>query len=253
MLLHHAAIPILEQFKTFFVNFFDDNLVGMYVHGSLTEDCYNPALSDIDFVVVIRNPLSAQMRHEIVDFSIPMDAQAPGKGVEYNIITLNQIRNFIYPTPNELTFPHRPLETHTREELYAAAKPDPCIAAHIAHLQRGVTLVGAPIDEVFNAVLHEDLQRALISDAHYIKEAIIRKPFYGVLNLCRIYAYRLESIVLSKKEGGTWALENSHIDAKYYHLVRQALHEYETAPSTNWQTPELLTFFEYMYSRISAE
>ncbi|WP_040214602.1 nucleotidyltransferase domain-containing protein [Clostridium polynesiense] len=32
-----------------------DNLIGIYVHGSLAFGCFNPNKSDMDFIVVINN------------------------------------------------------------------------------------------------------------------------------------------------------------------------------------------------------
>jgi len=252
MLFHPAAIPTLERAKTFFTDLFSYDLTGIYVHGSLVANCFNPKLSDVDFVVVIRKSLTHGQRQRIIDFSIELDEAAPGKGVEYSIVTQAQIDHFEYPTPNELTFTYHSLEHHSREELYDLKQaPDPDLAAHFTViLERGAVLVGAPIQQVFHPIPKEAFLEALISDAEYIKTMIARKPFYGILNLCRMYAFKQEGRLLSKKEGGFWALKNDTIGKKYYPLIIKALRDYETQMSTDWDVKALDHFFDKMHRLI---
>ncbi|RKX53864.1 MAG: hypothetical protein DRP30_03580, partial [Thermotoga sp.] len=42
------------------------NLVGVYLHGSLAMGCFNPKLSDVDFIVVVERKLSVDEKKEIV-------------------------------------------------------------------------------------------------------------------------------------------------------------------------------------------
>jgi len=252
MLFHHAAIETLENAKAFFVRQFSTDLIGIYVHGSLVTNCFNPRLSDVDFIVVIRKPLTPEQRHDIIDFSIELDQNAPGKGVEYSIVTQDQIDQFTYPTPNELTFSYHSLDHHTREELYTLPQvPDPDLAAHFSIIfQRGVVLVGRPIKQVFRPIPKRAFMEALISDAEYIKTMITRKPFYGVLNLCRIYAFKIDGQLLSKKEGGLWALKHESVNQMYHPLIEKALEDYKTQMSDNWNNIALQDFFKDMYCKL---
>jgi predicted nucleotidyltransferase len=43
-----------------------DNLAGFYLHGSLAMGCFNPLRSDIDFLVVIKEPLTADCKNRII-------------------------------------------------------------------------------------------------------------------------------------------------------------------------------------------
>ncbi len=36
-----------------------DNLVGVYLHGSAVMGCYNPAKSDIDLIVVVKDSIES--------------------------------------------------------------------------------------------------------------------------------------------------------------------------------------------------
>src|SRR6266436_2544136 len=81
-----------------------DQLIGIYLHGSLAMGGFNSVSSDIDFLVVVRNRLSADRKKEIGDVLVALSASAPGKGFEMSVITLDSLKHFEYPTPYELHF-----------------------------------------------------------------------------------------------------------------------------------------------------
>jgi streptomycin 3"-adenylyltransferase len=45
--------PILQQIKENYVEVIQDNLVGIYVHGSIAFNCFRWENSDIDYIVVV--------------------------------------------------------------------------------------------------------------------------------------------------------------------------------------------------------
>lgn len=45
---------ILNKIVGSYKDILKDNLVGIYIHGSLAMNCFNPKSSDIDFLVVIK-------------------------------------------------------------------------------------------------------------------------------------------------------------------------------------------------------
>ncbi|BDR60419.1 nucleotidyltransferase domain-containing protein [Lactobacillus xylocopicola] len=52
---HHLITKLKEQTTAII----KDNLVGLYLHGSLVLGGYNPQVSDIDFIVVINKTRSS--------------------------------------------------------------------------------------------------------------------------------------------------------------------------------------------------
>src|SRR5579872_4704845 len=42
-----------------------DNLVGIYLHGSLTMGCFHPERSDIDLLVVVREATELEVKREV--------------------------------------------------------------------------------------------------------------------------------------------------------------------------------------------
>ena len=47
---------------------------------------------------------------------------------------------------------------------------------------------------------------------------------YLTLNLARVLAYKEEGLILSKKEGGKWAIKN--LPAEFHPLIADAISEY---------------------------
>ena len=54
-------------------------------------------------------------------------------------------------------------------------------------------------------------------------EEISENTMYLTLNLARVLAYKEEELVLSKKEGGEWALKT--LPMEYHALIRDAMLE----------------------------
>ena len=47
-----------------------DNLVGIYLHGSAVMGCFNPDMSDLDRIVVVREPVTDADKRSYMDIII---------------------------------------------------------------------------------------------------------------------------------------------------------------------------------------
>lgn len=47
---------LLDSLKSLYTDALGENLVGLYVHGSLAFGCFEWARSDVDFIAVVRRP-----------------------------------------------------------------------------------------------------------------------------------------------------------------------------------------------------
>ena len=56
---------ILQEISKEFQVILKDNLVGIYLHGSVSFGCATDA-SDIDFIVVVKEPLSLEEKEKII-------------------------------------------------------------------------------------------------------------------------------------------------------------------------------------------
>ena len=205
-----------------------DNLVGVYLHGSLVMGCFNPQKSDIDLIIVVEQPLTDTVKRAYIEMTVEHNALGPAKGIEMSIVLREVCKPFVYPTPYELHFSAGHLEWFEEapdEYIREMNGTDKDLAAHFTIInKRGKCLYGAPIEDVFAEVPSVDYMDSIWFDVEGAAEEITEYPMYLILNLARVLAYKQEGPVLSKKEGGDWAL--GRLPAEYRPLIADALREY---------------------------
>ena len=59
------AASVLEELEAQVRDLLGPNLRGMYVYGSLAFECYNPARSDVDVLVVTRRRMAPETRRAL--------------------------------------------------------------------------------------------------------------------------------------------------------------------------------------------
>lgn len=205
-----------------------DNLVGVYLHGSLAMGCFNPQKSDIDLIIVVDRTISDSIKRAYLDMVVHFNASGPAKGIEMSIVLRDACKPFVYPTPYELHFSAGHLNWYKDDPddyIRRMNGTDKDLAAHFTVInKRGKCLYGASIDDVFAEVPSGDYMDSIWFDVECAAEEITKYPMYLILNLARVLAYKKEGLVLSKKEGGDWALK--HLPAEYRPLIADAMREY---------------------------
>ncbi len=96
-----------------------------------------------------------------------------------------------------------------------------------------------------------DMDRLLEDFVEGSAEEIARYPMYLTLNLSRVLAYREEGLVLSKKEGGEWALDR--LPAVCRPLIRDALREYTESAEIVYDEALARAYAEYILRRIEGK
>lgn len=229
-----------------------DNIVGVYLHGSSVMGCFNPKKSDIDLIVVVDRPLCDTVKREYMDMVVEFNALGPAKGIEMSIVLREVCKPFLYPTPFELHFSAGHLEWYEEapDDYISKMKgTDKDLAAHFMIInKRGICLYGAPIKEVFAEVPGRDYMDSIWFDVEEAAEEITVYPMYLTLNLARVLAYKEEGLVLSKKEGGEWAIAT--LPAEYRPLILDAMHEYTTNKDVIYDQALAKHYAEYAINRI---
>jgi predicted nucleotidyltransferase len=241
---------LLSRISTSFQDLLDDNLIGIYIHGSLAMGCFNPASSDVDFLVVVRHPLDSNTKQKVAETILTLNKQAPAKGLEMSIVLLEHTQQFVYPTPFEFHFSNDWTERYNKHEVdFNEGRTDPDLAAHFTITKtRGYTLSGQPINEVFGDVPEKYYLESILEDGRAILEDMTSNSVYDVLNLCRIIAYLQDRVITSKQEGGEWAIK--HLPTEYRAVVQQALDEYGGLSGQAWDTKTLQDFKRYTENRL---
>ncbi len=189
-----------------------DDLIGVYLHGSLATGSFSPARSDIDLLAVTerRMPISAKWRVAQVLLRL---SGAPSP-IEISFLHAGEIRPWSHPAPFDLHYS----ETHRRryendlrsdgwKNWNREVHVDEDLAAHVTFTKaRGICLWGKPIDEAFPDVPEGDYVASLLADLEWARAREDVPTDYRLLNLCRVFAYLRDGGILSKDEGGEWAL-----------------------------------------------
>lgn len=231
---------------------FGKNLVGIYLHGSAAMGCFNVEKSDIDLIIVVNEAVSDGIKRRFMDAVVELNALAPKKGLELSVVKKDVCKPFVYPTPFELHFSNTHLEWYKRspDDYIARMRGvDKDLAAHFTIItRRGRTPFGENIGDTFGNVKKEYYFDSLWEDIKNAEEEISACPTYMALNLCRVLAYKKDGLVLSKREGGEWGLEN--LPARHCHLIQQALKDYESREPIEIDLTAAREFAGYMVEAI---
>ena len=231
-----------------------ENLVGVYLHGSAVMGCFNPEKSDIDLIVVVRDTVPDDRKRQFMEMVVTLNEKAPAKGIEMSIVKAGICRPFAYPTPFELHFSSGTLGWYKSDPegyIQNMKGEDKDLAAHFMIItNRGKTLYGKPIEEVFGEVDRKYYLDSIWSDIENAEEDILDNSMYIILNLTRVLAYCRDGVILSKKEGGEWGLEN--IPERYRVMISTALEEYGSAEKAEYDDRLAVEYAGYMLSEIRA-
>ncbi|AZS18256.1 DUF4111 domain-containing protein [Paenibacillus lutimineralis] len=237
---------LLQQIVELFLEEAESNLVGVYLHGSMAMGCFNPNKSDLDLLVVLRRPESAECYRRIAKRLIEIESILPqgAAGIELSVILEICLSNFIYPTPFELHYSAAHRDRYRSDHGYLCGGfEDPDLAAHIMiTYYRGITLYGQPVKEVFEPIDSRYYVQSILGDVEDATEGIIENPVYFTLNLCRVLLFLKEGRISSKQEGGEWGAQA--LPVQYKDLIWKCLTEYKgTVDSELKHDPGLLTEF----------
>ena len=229
-----------------------DRLTGIYLHGSAAMGCFNPGKSDVDLIIVVERPLSDAVKRAYMEMVTAYSATGPKKGIEMSVVLRSVCKPFVYPTPFELHFSERHAAWYRNDPddyIRRMNGTDKDLAAHFTIInRRGKCLYGAPIPEVFETVPADDYMDSIWFDVEGAAEEITTYPTYLTLNLARVLAFKEEGLVLSKKEGGEWAIDR--LPKEYRPLIENALHAYTESAEVVHDNDLAVRYAEYMIGQI---
>lgn len=227
---------------------FGADLTGVYLHGSLAMGCFNPDKSDLDLIVVIEKNILDKQKLEFMNELTELNKKAPGKGIELSIVKKVYCREFLYPTPFELHFANMHLQwfiENPTDYISNMKGTDKDLAAHFTIIKKyGIVLYGQEINEVFADVPEKDYLDSIWCDVEGAVENILEDPVYTILNLCRVAAFCKSNLIISKKQGGEWALQN--LASKYQFLISSALQNYTLGRAMQVNEKEIKEFADDM-------
>ncbi len=245
---------LLRKFAGMSRTVFGENLVGIYLHGSLAMGCLNPEKSDLDLILVVENSPTVEEKRNFSEELLKLSSEAPKKGFELSIVRRAVCAPFQYPTPFEFHYSDGHKEavlTDLSAYIEKMQGEDKDLGAHFTIINHyGIALYGPPVPEIFAPVPKKDYIDSIWFDVQNAESDILDYPLYITLNLCRVLGYLKEDLVLSKKTGGEWGMKN--VPEKYRSLVQAAYSAYASGEEMCAEGEIALGFAAYMTAKIKA-
>lgn len=201
-----------------------DDLIGVYLHGSIVLNAFQPDTGDIDLLVVVKDSMDIATKLAIARDIIDIDR----KPCPLEMSAVKQADAINWKTPGNCVFHYSDYWTagylerfqNPDTEVYVVDHefPDADVTSYIRLLKQcGIVLYGPEIQEVFADVSDEDFWSAISADVedYDFHDYDARYFASNVLILGRILSFKKEKRILSKYEGGLWMIKNVPEDLKY--------------------------------------
>ncbi|HXF84161.1 MAG TPA: aminoglycoside adenylyltransferase domain-containing protein [Anaerolineales bacterium] len=203
-----------------------DQFVGMYLYGSLASGDFDPATSDIDFLVVTKDILPQQIivELEIMHYRIWNSGLKWASKLEGAYIPQKDIRRH--------TSESKPCPTVNEGKFYLSSLgSDWLIQRHIVR-ERGVVLEGPDPKTLIDPISPNDLHRAvlgilrewwfpMLENPTWLKERKSNYHGYAVITMCRALYTLKNKKIISKPKAIEWAKEK--LNGRWRPLIEQAV------------------------------
>ncbi len=212
--IHGIAIPgdladLLHAISTDFPAILRDNLIGIYLWGSLTYDAFDETCSDVDFVCVMRHDLDDREFQEL-------DQWFENRRGRNRWIERIDMRFVIDQECLDKTSRCCGFYLYTGKLVRHGSDGNPIIWINVA--RSGITLWGKDAKLIAPQVSDQCLNDALLLELDYLTEALAAnagdrsdKAFihnaYAVLTACRIFYSACHRALVSKDRACEWAMK----------------------------------------------
>lgn len=229
-------------------NILGGNLVGVYLHGSLTQRAFVPARSDIDCLVVVRRDLGdAQFRRLRAWLAAAAARDAWIPRVQMQILRVGKL---LRPDARYCLYQFGALNR-------SGSDGNPIIWMNV--LETGIAFAGPPAWNFLPPITRRMLHDALEREVGYLRAEIGNpasewrdQPFYrayAVLTLCRILYSHGNGGVVSKPRAVRWALRT--LPTRWHSLIRGAMAS-DRGRRATLALPRIARFIEFARTQLES-
>jgi streptomycin 3"-adenylyltransferase len=213
-------LTLLAEMANDFPSILENNLVGIYLWGSLTYEAFDKRCSDIDCIVVTRQDVNDEEFSALeLWFEQSLKRNPWADKFDMRFVIDNE---FLDKNSKCCGFHFGKLVRH-------GSDGNPIIWVNIG--QSGITLWGKPAAEIAPPVTKECLNEALFLELEYLKENLAENVgdksnlaffhnSYAVLTACRIFYTAHNKTLVSKEMAFGWTKEN--IPKKWHAVINTA-------------------------------
>lgn len=213
---------LLENVK----NILKDKFLGMYLYGSLSSGDFNPQTSDIDFLVVITEPLSQKVISELEAMhketwagSLKRAGKLEGAYVHKELIRKHDSNGQPCPTINEGRF------------YVAELGSDWIIQRHVVR-EYGVILEGPDPKTLIDVVTPADIRNAvmgtlrewwfpMLDNPAWLQNKTDGDRAFAIITMCRVMHALEHGTIVSKPKAIQWA--QTRLGSHWNRLIDKAI------------------------------
>jgi Domain of unknown function (DUF4111) len=202
-------------------------LTGVYLHGSAVLGGFDARRSDIDVLAVSEGPMTRAEQSAAAEALSEARLPCPAQGLEMSVVRIDAARHPTAEPGFELHLSTAASDAKVVDGHQHGGDAD--LVLHFAVCRSAGRLLGPgrPAAEVF-APVADDLVVAQLADelrwgvAHAAGE-------YAVLNACRAWRFAVDHVLVSKVDGGRWALDRVTVSDR--ELISSALDRQQCGPA----------------------
>ncbi|EAQ28392.1 putative nucleotidyltransferase [Erythrobacter sp. NAP1] len=226
-----SAIPAyLKKVVSVHREILGDDLIALYLHGSVVQDDFQAGSSDLDVLGVVSGPLRPAQRERLAVGLSHEALPVPAFGLELILCSADAVRAPVEAMPYDFAL-------STGVEWGTAVEVDGTTSDILVHMQlcrqAGLALVGQPPCEVLSPIKMSALRAALMGELVWHRNELRGEPsgqgiVNAVLNAARSLHAAETGEIVSKSEGAKCWLEvhpNEEVVAEalgYRHRDRSA-------------------------------
>ncbi len=235
---------VRQQLLTSVQAILGDHFIGLYLYGSLASGDFNPQTSDIDFVVVTTDELSAEMISalEATHLRLRDDGLKWAKKLEGAYVPQHALRRY---DPNAALCP-----TINEGRFYLDRQgSDWIIQRHILR-EYDAAILGPSLRNLIDPVQPDDLRQAVHGVLHGWWEPMLHDPAwlrggeyqaFAVLTMCRAFYTVHHGTIASKPISARWVQQT--LGERWANLIEWALTwEHDTSADNLSETLELIRY-----------
>lgn len=223
-------------------------LVGVYLHGSAVLGGFDARRSDVDILVVCDGPVPPPQQAAIADALGEQRLPCPARGLELSLVTARAARQVSAEPAFELHMTTAPDDAKVIDGHRSGGDAD--LVLHFAVCRSAGRLLGPgrPTAEVFGPVPDDLVLAQLAAELRW--GAGHAPGEYAVLNACRAWRFAADGALVSKIDGGQWALARVHGPDR--ELISTALDRQRCVPAAGLDPRAVRVFVRQVLSRVSA-
>ncbi|MGH9949252.1 MAG: aminoglycoside adenylyltransferase domain-containing protein, partial [Pyrinomonadaceae bacterium] len=209
---------LLKEMVNDFPSILGDNLVGIYLWGSLTYEAFDESCSDVDSIIVTRRDINEKEFTTLEEWFEKSLGQNPWTHeLDMRFVIKGE---FLDKTSKCCGFQFDEFRRY-------GSDGNPIIWLNIG--KSGITLWGEDAKEIAPKISDKVLNEALLLELWYLKDDLknnagdksdlaFKHINYAILTACRIYYTAQHRILVSKEQGFKWALKT--VPEKWHLLIQ---------------------------------